>query len=350
MFIPVTHHLSLTRIRRERILPQPGTVFVTQGQKVRAADLIAETRLESRHLLLDVSRMLGIPPKQTHKVIKVSLNQVVAKDDILAGPVGVLGRSVHSPCNAKVVYLQDGQIMLEYEARLMPLYAGMEGVVQKVIPGRGAILETTGALIQGMWGNGQIGQGRLQECDGQRNTALCRDGLAGDLEGVVLLAGYLNQVPVLSHLSTTRVSGLILGGMSANLLPLAAQCRFPVIVLEGFGSIPVNGAAYRILSSHDGREVMVNANGWQRYSDSRPEVMIHLPGSEAVSYPAAPGGLAVGSRVLIKSGSMNGITGKIIALNLEQPATRVPCVTVDLDDGTRSSLPPENLELLVQDE
>ena len=67
MFVPVTHFLPLTKIRRERLLPIPGRVLVHTGQKVIATDVIAETKLVNQHVLLDISSILGISSKPDRK-------------------------------------------------------------------------------------------------------------------------------------------------------------------------------------------------------------------------------------------------------------------------------------------
>lgn len=351
MFVPVTHYLPLTRIRRERILPIPGRVLVRTGQKVMATDVIAETKLVNQHVLLDISSLLGINPDQTEKVLKVSVNQVVAEGDILAGPVGIIPRVVRAPQNGRIVHINEGQLLFELETQPFQLRAGMEGVIKGLIAERGAILETSGALVQGVWGNGQIDQGTLNVRANSPKDELTPDMLDTEARGMIILGGHIARSETLKVLHQLSVRGLIVASVSANLVPLAAQCKFPILVLDGFGRIPMNSMAFKILSTNNSREVAVNANGWERYSDSRPEVIIPLPASNDVDIPKPAEELAPGQKVRINSNPLIGSIGKLIALRTEQASLsnglRVPAAMVFLESGENTIVPLANLELLV---
>ncbi len=350
MFVPVTHYLPLTKIRRERTLPIPGRVLVHTGQKVMANDVIAETKLINQHLLLDISSILGVLPGQVEKILKVSVNQVVAEGDVLAGPVGIIPRVVRAPHNGRIVHLNDGQLLFELETMPFQLRAGMEGVIKGLIAERGAILETTGALVQGVWGNGQIDQGTLIVLAESPKDELTIEMLNTEMRGSIILCGHVTKSAVLKALQQLSVRGLILASISANLVPLAAQCKFPVIVLDGFGSIPMNSKAFKILSTNNEREIAVNANGWERYSDSRPEVIIPLPTTGEVDIPKPAEMLTPGQTVRINTLPMIGSIGKLIALRTEQASLsnglRVPAAMIHLENGENTIIPLANLELL----
>ncbi|MBA4419841.1 MAG: hypothetical protein C0391_01710 [Anaerolinea sp.] len=334
------------------MLPLPGMVLVTAGQKVNATDVIAETRLANQHLLLDVAQTLGIAPHHTHDYLNVAINQVVAKGDVIAGPVGFPPRSLRSPQDGKVVHINDGKILLELESQPYQLQAGLEGVIQKVVPERGAILETYGALVQGMWGNGRIAQGNLKRFAPSTGSELTCDDLEGDLSGSILLSGHISRAETIKCCKEYSIRGLILASLPASLVPLAAQCNFPIIILEGFGKIPMNSAAFKILSANEGKEIAVNASGWERYSDTRPEVIIPLPATFETNFPLTDAILTPGQSVRINSSTMKGIIGKLIALNKEQAVLanglKVPVATIHLENGESICVPLANLEVLAQ--
>ena len=351
MFIPITHYLPLTKIRRERILPIPGKVLVHIGQKVMANDVVAETKLVNQHLLLDMSSILGINPVDTERILKVTVNQVVAEGDVLAGPVGIIPRIVRAPHNGRIVHFNDGQLLFELETQPFQLKAGMEGVIKGLIAERGAVLETTGALVQGVWGNGQIDQGPLYVLAESPKDELTMNRLDISMRGSILLCGHVTRSDAIKALQQLPARGLILASITANLVPLAAQCKFPIVVLDGFGKYPMNSSAYKILTTNNGREIAVNANGWERYSDSRPEVIIPLPASGEVDIPKPAEMLTLGQQVRINSSPMNGSIGKLIALRTEQASLanglRVPAAMIHLESGENTIVPLANLELLV---
>jgi hypothetical protein len=350
MFAPITHQTSFTKIRRERLLPLPGTVMVTTGQQVKATDVIAETRVANQHLMLDVAQQLKISARQAQNLMNVNVNQLVERGEVIAGPTGFPPRSVKFPEQGKVVYIHDGQVLLELDTPPYRLFAGLEGEIRNIIPDRGAILETEGALLQGIWGNGKISQGNLVSLMRSPSTELTGEDFEGDLSEAIIVSGCVCRKETLQYCRQFNIRGLILASLSASLVPLAAQARFPIIILDGFGKIPMNSAACRILTENAGKVIALNACGWERSTDSRPEIIIPLPEIKAADYSLPDAILAPGKRVRINSSDLRGKVGKLIALNTEQAMlangimTRV--ATIHLENGEQTYVPLANLELL----
>jgi hypothetical protein len=350
MFVPATHYLSLTKIRRERYLPLPGTVLVAAGQAVKAADVIAETGLTNSHLLIDTRETLGLSPRQAASLMQVKLYDAVHRGDILAGPVGFPPRQLRAAHDGTVVYLQDGQLILEVYSSPYRLLAGLDGQVTKVVPGRGAVIESTGALIQGVWGNDRLGCGELSIPSDRPDAELTGDFSEKDLQRSILLAGTVRNVEVLRSLKKTGVAGLILGSLPGSLVPLATQLDIPIIALDGFGQLPVNPVAYRILSEHAGREVIINSSHWDRYNNTRPEVVIPTQNENLPIPPVKQPSFMPGQEIRVNSSLNKGKVGKFIALEREQVwlenGIQIPAATIHLEDGNNTSVPLANLEAL----
>jgi hypothetical protein len=158
---PVHHIIGITSIVRERLLPILGTVLVRLNQKVNPNDVIAEANWAREHVLLDVARTLGVSANVADRLIKCKENdRLAAKTEIAAGK-GLFPRSVVVPRDGRVVIVGGGQVLMEVGETKMELRAGISGTVIEVIPNRGAVLQTAGALVQGVWGNGRIDSGLL---------------------------------------------------------------------------------------------------------------------------------------------------------------------------------------------
>ena len=125
MIAPVRHILPLTTIRRERVLPIPGKVVVRKGQKVGAADSVAEAKLNPEHLLLDVARGLRLSEEKADLAILCKPGEKVAEGDVLAGPVGFPKRVIRATKNGRVILTGGGQILLEVENRPFELKAAV---------------------------------------------------------------------------------------------------------------------------------------------------------------------------------------------------------------------------------
>lgn len=350
MFAPVTHFLPLTKIRRERVLPVPGRVLVHTGQKVSATDVIAEARLNQTHVLLDVSGMLGTSPAQVEPTLRVTPNQVIGEGDIIAGPVGLIPRVVRAPQAGRVIYYSQGQILFELEPTPFLLQAGLDGIVKNVIADKGAVIESHGALIQGVWGNGCIDQGNLVLATSSPKDELLPEMVDISMHDMILLAGHVTRPETLKAIQQASVRGLIVASLSANLVPLAGQFKYPILVLDGFGKITMNSNAYRILVANEKRMVSVNASNWDRFTNSRPEVVIPLPAGEGVDVAQSSTIFSPGQSVRIVRNPMAGETGKLIALRSEQSimlnGLRVPSAVINLENGDQTVVPLVNLDVI----
>ncbi|MGD8752255.1 MAG: hypothetical protein PVG14_12570, partial [Anaerolineales bacterium] len=162
MLATVAHILPLTTIHRERMLPVGGRVVVRRGQEVVPKDVVAEAVLAPKHLILDIARGLDVPAERTDSLIERSAGQVVSEGDIIAGPVGLTRRVVRAPAPGRIVLVGDGQVLIELDSTPFELRAGFAGTVVELIAGRGVVIEATGALIQGVWGNSRMDFGLIQ--------------------------------------------------------------------------------------------------------------------------------------------------------------------------------------------
>ena len=278
MLAPVTHIVPLTSIRRARLLPTKGRVLAKVGQRVNTMDVVAETTLEARHILLDVRSSLGIrDPRQARRLIERKVGEQVQEGDIIAVSGSLIQRVLRAPVDGQIVSIIGGQVLLEVAGSPYLLRAGMPGEVIEIIQDRGVLLQTSGVLIQGVWGNRRISRGKLKVLARSPNEELTANQLDLDKRGLVLVSGYCTQPEALKAASELPINGLILGSMSSNLIPLANRMKLPIILTEGFGKHPMNTPAYKLLKTNEERDISLNAVLWDTDSGERPEMVIELP-------------------------------------------------------------------------
>lgn len=351
MLAPVTHIMPMAMVRRERLLPVPGRVVVRKGQKISATDVIAEARLAPEHMVLDLTRGLGVSAEVADRHIQCQPGARVAQGDLLAGPVGIAKRVIRAPKDGRVVLCGEGQILMELDAPPYELRSGLSGTVLDLVDSRGAIVEAIGALIQGVWGNGRIDFGLMYPLTKSPDDEITERQLDVSMRGSIILGGHCRSKDVLRTAAELPLRGLILSSMDASLVSIAARMRFPVILLEGFGKMPMNPAAFRLLTTNERREVAINAEPWDRYRGHRPELVISLPASGEQTLAKDTEVFTAGQRVRIVRAPHAGQTGSL--LTVRAGLSRLPsgvsarAADVRLEDGQNVVVPLANLEVLV---
>ena len=146
------------------------------------------------------------------------------------------------------------------------------------------------------------------------------------------------------------VRGLILSSMSSSLIPIANQMNFPIMVLEGFGRIPMNSVAFKLLATSDQREVALNSEMSDRFSGRHPEVFIPLPTAGSTTLPNEAVVFSLNQRVRVVSAPYRSKIGKLVALHTERQVfpngMRASAADVQLESGEIVLLPLANLEYL----
>ncbi|RME90787.1 MAG: hypothetical protein D6770_01730 [Anaerolineae bacterium] len=351
MYAPVTHILALTTIVRERTLPAPGQVVVRQGQQVRATDVIAEARLPGKYVLLDVARTLRVSPDSADRLIRCKAGDTLKAGTVVAqGRGGLFPRLVRAPRDGRVVAAGGGQVLLEVAGRNLELRAGIPGTVIEIVPERGAVIQTAGALIQGVWGNGRIDTGLMISLLENEEEVLDAARLDVSLRGSVLLGGHCRSADTLQAAADLPVRGLILSSITPDLIAVAKQMPYPIIVVDGFGRLPMNTAAYKLLTTNSKREVTLNAEGYDRYTGRRPEIVISLPAAQELPEPPAVETFAPDQRVRLRRAPHMGAVGTLVDV-LPRPATlpnglRAVAGKVRLENGEQILVPLVNLEVI----
>jgi hypothetical protein len=351
MFIPPVLHVSpLTTIRRQRTLPLPGRITVQLNQRVRSSDVVAEVEISPRHEFIDIARGLGVENREVSRYLIRERGERIEKGGVIAGPVGITRRTVRAPSDGRIVAISGGKVLFEVRSKPLMLKAGFPGEIVGTDGTTSVTIETTGALIQGVWGNGRQDFGVMRIIgEGPRDRFLT-DQLDIGLRGAVLIAGICDHPAPLYQAKELSIRGLILGGLSGELIPVAQRLPFPIIILEGFGSLPLDAPVWELLSTSRGREAALDANIHNPYDSERPEVIIPLPVVNPVDLPDDIVALARGIRVRVTRAPYQGMVGmveEIMPQVVSYPSGILArSAKVDLDVFGSTNVPLANLEVL----
>jgi len=347
---PVHHILPLATVIRERLLPIKGTVLARMGQKVNSADVVAEALWAREHTFLDVARTLNVSPDAADKLIRCKAGDKVPAGAVIAMGRGLLPKTVKAPRDGRVVAAGGGQVLLESGESRMELRAGISGNVTQIIADRGVEIQTTGALIQGVWGNGRVDTGVMINLADKPDTTLTASRLDVSMRGSILIAGEVKEEAALLAAAELPVRGLILGSLFPSLIPVAREMRYPIVLTEGFGALPMNSAAYRLITTNAKREATVSAEAFDRYSGARPEIIIPLPASNPPPIPHDIEAFAPGQTVRLlrqpAAGQIASIVGLHDGLATFPSGLRAAAAEVQLENGEKLLIPLVNLEVV----
>jgi hypothetical protein len=350
MLAPVHHVIGLTTIVRERLLPVSGNVTARVQQKVTAGEVVAETRWAREHALLDVARGLGVSPAAADRLIKCQVDDKLAASAEIAVGRGLFPRSVRAPREGRVVAVGGGQVLMEVGEAKMELRAGLPGTVVQVIQNRGVVIQSHGGLVQGIWGNGRIDSGLLVNLMEAPDTVLTPDRVDVSLRGSVILGGMIRSVETLQALAELPARGLIASSIHPSLLSKAREMRYPVLVTDSIGSLPMNSAAYKLLSTNAKREVAMNAEAFDRYTGAKPEVVIPLPTSSEPPMPNDVEAFAPGMQVRMRRPPAHGMIGSIVSikpgLTVLPSGLRAQAAEVKLENNETVIVPLINMEVV----
>jgi hypothetical protein len=222
MLAPVVHILPLTTLRRERLLPVPGRVIARLDQKVTPLDVVAEAHYGQEHLLIDVARTLGVQPEVAQRLIQVKAGEMVTKGQDIAQRMGLIPQILRSPSNGRVILVGSGRILMETGDETYELRAEIPGRVTRLIPERGVEITFNGALVQGVWGNDQMGLGLMLSIITTPDDLLTLNHIDVSLRGAILLAGHCSDPAALQAAGDLPVRGMILGSLAPALISLAS--------------------------------------------------------------------------------------------------------------------------------
>jgi len=353
---PTTHVTLLATLRRERRLPTPGEVVVAPNQRVEAADVVAHALVAEQHRLLDVARALGVPNDKVAAFMLKQEGEPVKKDEPIARRKTALGlgsKTVYSPVEGYLMLVNNGKALLAAISKEFEVRAGVPGTIANIDREYGVVVETTGALLEGVWGNGKEDYAVINVVGAAPTDVLLSEQVDVSMRSTILAVGTLQDDDAFRRLSEMGIRGLIVGSLNAALIPAVKKLEIPVVVTDGFGAQGFSSPAYTLLVSNAGREAWVNARPWNRFAGGRPEVIIPLPSpGQPPALPIDGDALAVGKRVRVRRGPAAGATGTVAALS-EQPVrlpsgvrARVAAVESEDSAGRTFSVPFANLEIL----
>jgi hypothetical protein len=244
----------------------------------------------------------------------------------------------------------EGKVLYEIASQFYELQAGLEGTVTNIIPERGAIIETKGALIQGVWGNGKVTFGVIQPISSDLLQELVPEQLNISFRGAIIAAGFCRKPEVLELAGSIPIKGLILGSLSSDLVSAASSVSYPILVIDGFGTKPMNTAAEKILAANKDKNVALNAQVYDPFLGNFPEIIISNSAKSDLKVPSEAETLRVGKKVIMVNSPYSPQIGTIDKINYGKHTlpSGIKSGTAEITFGTGQmvTVPLTNLEII----
>ena len=357
-----------TLIRKTRRLPLKGQVTVAAGDRVTAETVVARTEIPGVMQTVKVAEMLGLEPPDAVNALRVAQGDAVEAGQVIAESrsfFGLFKSECKSPFAGTVELVSPvtGHLGLRMPSHPVEVTAYIDGTVAEVIPDEGVVVETYGALVQGIFGVGGERTGRLAVPGGSPEIALTEEIIQESHAGAVLVGGAGVSLGAIRKAAAVGASGIVVGAIvDTDLIEylghdigvaITGQEDIPttLILTEGFGSIRMAERTFGLLKSLEGREVSINGATQIRAGVIRPEIIAPLEAwPEAAARPAKGQVLEVGSSIRIIREPCFGALATVTGLPHEpaevESGAVVRVLEAQLGDGSTVTIPRANVEII----
>ena len=355
-------------VRRERRLPLKGEVLVKLGDAVGPDTVVARTELPGNIQTVNLASRLGVDPARVADTLLRPLGSVVRKDEVIASAralFGLMKNQVVAPADGSLESVSSvtGQLLLRERPIPVEVNAYVRGRVAEVLVDEGVVVESRGALVQGIFGVGGETFGRIAIATAHAHEALVPGALMAEHRGAVVVGGsHVSHATVL-RARELGVAALVVGGFDdQDLRALLGrdlgvaitgqeELGLTIVLTEGFGHIAMAGRTWDLLTASAGRVASVSGATQIRAGVLRPELLIPSEGMTGAA-PASTegsGSLEVGSAVRVIRQPWFGRLGRVVELPPELRAldteALVRVLVVEFgDDGSRATVPRANVE------
>jgi hypothetical protein len=357
------------RLRRRRLLPMEGEVLVEEGDYVDAEQVVATAELPGDIHPLNVVGRLGIRPAEIEEYMLKGEGDEVEEDEPIAETrpwISFLRTTCRAPVDGTIDNISDvtGQVMLREPPRHIDLNAYLRGRVTEVLPGEGVVVESNGALMQGIFGIGGECYGTLRVAADGPGEMLEPSDLGEEHEDCIVVCGSRVDAELVDAAREVGVSALVAGGMGAADLRRVVgrdigvavtgteDVGLSVILTEGFSRLPIAEDTFRLLQELEGSEAAANGTTQIRAGVQRPEIVVPGRTDDESGETSGTGahGLREGDRVRVIRAPYFGVTGTVTDLVAEprtiESEASVRVLEIEASDGRRLTVPRANTEVI----
>lgn len=356
-------------VRRMRRLPIKGEVLVSAGDSVTPEQVIARALLPGALQTIKLAEKLGLEAREIKDFFNlkpgdtVEVGQLVAETKGFFGIIG--GTKVQSEVAGTIDSISEltGNVLVREAPVPVDVKAYIKGAVADVLPTEGAIIETRGAMIQGIFGIGGERVGTIRVAVGGPDQILHADNIHADDKGKILVGGAGFSYDALKKADELGVIGLVAGGIKDSDLiqylgydigvAITGQesVNLTLVVTEGFGFLNMAKRTFELLHSLEGKEASINGATQIRAGVIRPELIVPLDLSmQTAEKKSEAGELKIGTPIRVIREPYFGMLGSVTELPAQlvtvDSGTEVRVLKAKLEGGDEVTVPRANVEII----
>ena len=357
-----------TLIQRTRRLPLKGDVLVQAGQAVTPDTVVARASLPGLMQSVKVAAQLGIDADELPGALLVKEGDVVEKGQVIAATkafFGIFKSEAKSPVSGIVETISavSGNVGVRQPPLPIDLTAYLSGRIAETLPGEGVIVQTEGALIQGIFGIGGERVGEIQMVSNAPEGDLTEAEITSAQAGKIIVGGANISGAALRKASEVGVKGIVVGGIiDKDLIDFLGydigvaitgheNITLTLVITEGFGTIAMACRTFELLKSLEGKPASINGATQIRAGVIRPEVIVPLSGSPlSAGSSEDEGNLSVGTPIRIIREPYFGQLATVAALppqlTLIGSGASVRVLDAELNSGSIVTVPRANVEII----
>lgn len=358
-----------TALLRERRLPLKGEVLVKSGDAVGPDSVVARAELPGNVQTVNLAARLGVDPARVADMLTRPLGSEVKQGEIVARAkalFGLMKNEAEAPADGTIESVSSvtGQLLLRERPIPVEVNAYVRGRIADVMEKEGVVVESRGALVQGIFGVGGETFGKIAIATTRPDEPLEDSHLRDEHRGAVVVGGsHVSHATVL-RAKQLGIAAIVVGGFDDHDLrallgrdlgvAITGQedLGLTLVLTEGFGRIAMADRTWELLGASAGKVASVSGATQIRAGVLRPEVFIPGDLAGAPSSAADAGGsLEIGSAVRVIRQPWFGRLGRVVELPAElrplETEALVRVLVVEFgDDGTRATVPRANVERL----
>lgn len=356
-------------VRRTRRLPIKGEVLVKLNESVQPDQIVAQAKLPGILQNIKMAERLGCEPKEVKNYLLLKEGDPVEKGQILVekkGFLGIFGKHIEkSDYTGTIETISEvsGHVLIREPSIPIDLTAYVQGKVVEILPDEGVVVETRGAMVQGIFGVGGEHTGTIRVAVDSTDKTLTDDLIGDDDKDAILVGGSGVTYEALEKAARVGSSGIVVGGVKDSDLvkylgydigvAITGQenISFTLVVTEGFGFLKMAERTFELLKTLQGKKASINGATQIRAGVIRPEVIVPLGfGDKAQPRQVSAGELAIGTPIRVirepyfgALGTVTGLPPQLVRVDSE---TEVRVLNAKLEDGRDVTVPRANVEII----